>query len=132
MHTESEAAKECFERGAKADAHKHSVASKALRQDMERAHRRATQCILEPQEWRTSRKLDLHGLFVREAETAVRDFLAAYESGDSVEIVTGAGHHSKGGESHAKIKPAVESILTKAAICKFELDHAGGAFKVDI
>ena len=72
MHTESEAAKECFERGAKADAHKHSVASKALRQDMERAHRRATQCILEPQEWRTSRKLDLHGLFVRGAGMAVR------------------------------------------------------------
>ena len=64
--------------------------------------------------------------------SSVREFLAAYEPGDSGEIVTGAGHHSKGGESHAKIKPAVESILTKAAICKFELDHAGGAIKVDI
>ena len=71
MHTESEAAKACFERGAKADAHKHSVASKALRQDMKRAHRRAAQCILEPQEWRTSGKLDLHGLFVTEAERLI-------------------------------------------------------------
>ena len=93
MHTESEAAKACFERGAKADAHKHSVASKALRQDMKRAHRRAAQCILEPQEWRTSGKLDLHGLFVREAEAAVREFLAAYKKGDSVEMIV-TGHRA--------------------------------------
>ena len=61
--------------GAKGDAHKHSVASKQHRHDMEQENLRAVAAILEPQGWKTSRKLDLHGLHVKEAEHAVEDFL---------------------------------------------------------
>jgi hypothetical protein len=35
----------------------------------------------------------LHGLFVREAEAAVREFLAAYKKGDSVEMIV-TGHRA--------------------------------------
>ena len=60
-----------YKSGAKADAHKHSVASKQHRHDMEQANARAAAAILDVQDWKTSRKLDLHGLHVREAEKAV-------------------------------------------------------------
>jgi DNA-nicking Smr family endonuclease len=77
---------------------------------MDSANAAAAAAVLDPQAWRTSPKIDLHGLYVAEAEAATRAFLdahrpsaeghhhmhgAAAASSLELEIVTGAGHHSK-------------------------------------
>lgn len=76
-------------------------------------------------------QMDLHGLHLDEAMARVRERLKRLEAGDvaSVELITGAGHHSEGNK--AKIKPAVEALLKeKAATLSYEPMAGGGGFTV--
>lgn len=56
-------------------------------------------------------KLDLHGCFVAEAESKVRNFIAeCRQQGKAfIIVVTGMGRHSEGGES--RLRPEVSRIL---------------------
>lgn len=63
-------------RTAAADATIDTAAVTTLRTATDiQANARAAATILEPQNLKTSRKLDLHGLYVKEAEHAVEEFL---------------------------------------------------------
>lgn len=76
-------------------------------------------------------QMDLHGLHLDEAMAHVSERLKRLEAGDvaSVELITGAGHHSEG--HRAKIKPAVEALLKeRASTLGYEAMPGGGGFKV--
>ena len=76
-------------------------------------------------------QMDLHGLHLDEAMERVRERLKKLEAGDvaSVEIITGAGHHSEGNK--ARIKPAVEALLKeRSSTLSYEEMGGGGGFKV--
>ena len=76
-------------------------------------------------------QMDLHGLHLDEAMEKVRERLRRLEAGDvaSVELITGAGHHSEGNK--AKLKPAVEALLQqKASTLSYEPMAGGGGFTV--
>lgn len=72
---------------------------------MEEANARAVQAILQPQNSDETGILDLHGLYVKEAEAATKDFIDEQQKARrflEVTIITGAGHHSV--HHQAKIK----------------------------
>lgn len=59
------------------------------------------------------RLMDLHGLHVAEAVELLAHMLPklAGEGLDSMYLVTGSGHHSKGPLGNARLLPAVEQFL---------------------
>lgn len=77
-------------------------------------------------------QIDLHGLHLKEATQKVEERLRQLEAGEvaggSVEIITGAGHHSEGRQ--AKIRPAVKAMLEKNTELTFEAMSADGGFVV--
>lgn len=97
------------------------------------ANQRAAQLILQPQRWQTSGELDLHGLYVEEALDATQDFLDHWSkkagTRRTVQIITGAGHHSD--DHKAAIRPKVASLLRKEGL-QYESTHKDGAFEVHL
>eukprot|EP01127_Copromyxa_protea_P023243 TRINITY_DN8656_c0_g1_i1.p1 TRINITY_DN8656_c0_g1~~TRINITY_DN8656_c0_g1_i1.p1 ORF type:complete len:737 (-),score=176.69 TRINITY_DN8656_c0_g1_i1:7-2217(-) len=63
----------------------------------------------ENRERPSSRILDLHGYRVKEALQVMQRVLSLYSSG-TLEVITGAGNHSVGGQP--RLKPAVKKFLT--------------------
>lgn len=79
---------------------------------MEEANARAVQAILQPQNSNETGILDLHGLYVKEAESATKHFILEQQRAKrflEVEIITGAGRHSV--DHQAKIKVLMQSLL---------------------
>ncbi|EGZ17006.1 hypothetical protein PHYSODRAFT_314545 [Phytophthora sojae] len=66
-----------------------------------------------PNQLYMDRMMDLHGLHVAEAVEFLTQMLPklADESVDSIYLVTGSGHHSKGPDGNARLLPAVERFL---------------------
>jgi hypothetical protein len=63
-------------------------------------------------------KIDLHGLLVAEAVDATKQFVKSnVGKKKTVEVITGAGHHSA--NHHAAIKPAIIELCKEE---KWELD----------
>jgi len=77
-------------------------------------------------------QIDLHGLHVDEAMAQVKERLRRLEAGDmaSVEIITGAGHHSE--QNRAKIRPAVELLLHENTKLRYKPMSSGGGFEVSL
>lgn len=78
-------------------------------------------------------QIDLHGLHLDEALEQVRDRLCRLEAGEvrghTVEIITGAGHHSE--HHRAKLRPAVEELLKqKRQTLSYGATQGGGGFQV--
>lgn len=83
---------------------------------MEEANERAAQAILGLQKSDQTGVLDLHGLYVKEAEAATSSFLLAQQRAkrfQEVEIVTGAGHHSSHQQAKIKVSCYLSSALGK-------------------
>jgi hypothetical protein len=81
---------------------------------VERLHRIAAQLTLESfnPSLKTSRKLDLHNLYVNEAIQVAKEFIAHFESiGDrrEITIITGRGNHSSAGK--CRLTPAIWNML---------------------
>uniref|UniRef100_A0AAV1TKN9 Smr domain-containing protein n=1 Tax=Peronospora matthiolae TaxID=2874970 RepID=A0AAV1TKN9_9STRA len=66
-----------------------------------------------PSQLYMDRMMDLHGLHVAEAVEFLSQMLPklADEGVDSIYLVTGSGHHSKGPDGNARLLPAVERFL---------------------
>ncbi|KAG7376456.1 hypothetical protein PHYPSEUDO_013383 [Phytophthora pseudosyringae] len=66
-----------------------------------------------PSQLYMDRMMDLHGLHVAEAVEFLTQMLPklADEGVDSIYLVTGSGHHSKGPDGNARLLPAVERFL---------------------
>lgn len=100
---------------------------------MEKANAKAAQAILKPQNSDRTGVLDLHGLYVAEATEAATNFLVKQQKAKKfreVEIITGAGHHSQG--HHAKIKPAVEKLVSGMDLPYHHPPHNDGALIVEM
>jgi len=129
MGAAAAAASAAWDAGDKVAAKAQSEAKTAAKAEMERANANAAALILD-QGWRDSRSLDLHGLYVAEAEAAAREaveFFGMGAKGTTFEIVTGAGHHSVG--NNAKVRPVIERLLGASGM-QFESEHGDGAYKV--
>lgn len=105
-----ERSKNAFETGNKKEAKELSDMGKKHGELMEEANKRAVNEILNPQHLSTASKIDLHGLLVAEAVEATKSYvMSCIGRLETVEIITGAGHHSdqiKG----AVIKPAIVKL----------------------
>lgn len=115
--------KKAFEEGNKKEAKELSDAGKQHGLQMEEANQRAVDEILKPQNLENAQKIDLHGLLVTEAVDATRKFVnAAITAGkyQTLEIITGAGHHSAK-EKGPVIKPAIIEMCKEE---KWQLDAA--------
>lgn len=100
---------------------------------MEQANQKAAQAILKPQNSDKTGVLDLHGLYVAEAEEATKAFLLKHQKAKifrEVEVITGAGHHSQG--HHAKIRPAIEKLISGLDLPYHNPPHNDGAFVVEM
>lgn len=74
---------------------------------MEEANKQAVRAILQPQNSEGTGVLDLHGLYVKEAEEATKAFLLEQQRAKrfgAVEVITGAGHHSDGQEAKIRVR----------------------------
>ena len=124
---------EAFKEGNKERAFTLSQEGKEWGKKMEEMNALVVQNILEPQESDRTGIIDLHGLFVKEAEVAVRDFLNFHlknQKKNYLEIITGAGNNSKV-KNQPVIRPAIEKILKQHNL-KYELLHGDGAFLVTL
>lgn len=86
---------------------------------MKEANARAAQVILKPQNSHETGILDVHGLYVQEAEEATNAFLLQQQRArrfQEVEFITGAGHHSA--HHQAKIKVCGAEVLVRAVYMK--------------
>jgi hypothetical protein len=127
-------ASECFDAGDKERGHSLQAEAKEAGEEMGRANEAAAAAIVlfnnDPAE-HGELYLDLHGLLLKEALEVTETKLAALQEsanggdgeGLSMELITGAGHHSAAGKGPA-IKPAVEGLLTERGLA-FEVKSAG-------
>ena len=89
--------------------------------------------IIDPQQSEKTGIIDLHGLFVKEAEEAVKDFLKYHlrtKKRNYLEIITGAGNNSTV-KNQPVIRPAIQKILKEQNL-QFELVHGDGAFLITL
>lgn len=122
---------EAFKNGDKGQAFALSQEGKEWGQKMHEMNELVVKNILEPQQWKKTGIIDLHGLFVKEAELAVKDFLSFHlksQHRNYLEIITGAGNNSVV-KHQPVIRPAVESLLKQNHL-QFEMVHGDGAFLV--
>ena len=110
-------AHDAHQAGDHAGAHKGSQLGKLHKTLMEAANARAAATIIDAQSWKEGRKLDLHGLFVAEAEKAATEFVnhhLQHKKHATLDIVTGAGHHSRDHKCH--ISPVVVKMLNQKGL----------------
>lgn len=120
--------------GEKARAKQLSNEGKIYAEKMKEANWRAARAMLKPQKSKQTGKLDLHGLYRAEAVAGTLEFLDYWKAlprekrPETVEIITGAGNHSKI-QGRPVIKPEVEKILRNRDL-KHEPLRGDGAFLV--
>lgn len=133
MIEHAQEAKKAYEAGDFAKAGEQKKLKEQMREAMLESNRKAVASIIDPQNWKDTGKLDLHGLYVAEATEVSREMLNHfYDQGNvkkaSVEIVTGAGHHSI--NNKALIKPAILKLLEGKVA--YEMEHDGGCIVVNM
>jgi DNA-nicking Smr family endonuclease len=102
-----DASKKAFEEDRKAEAKELSDKGKKHGVQMEEANKRAAAVILGPQNLDQAGKIDLHGLLLKEAVEATRDFVkGSIGKKSTVEVITGQGIHSDKAKGPV-IKPAI-------------------------
>ncbi|MFK7822517.1 MAG: DUF1771 domain-containing protein [Oligoflexales bacterium] len=122
---------EAFKSGDKAKAFALSQEGKEWGMKLEEMNALVVKSILEPQQSIKTGIIDLHGLFVKEAEVAVRGFLDHHlgsQKKNFLEIITGAGNNSTI-KNQPVIRPAIEKILRQRSL-KYELLPGDGAYLV--
>jgi len=98
--------------GSPTEAQRLAQEGREHQQTMERLNQTASEMIFrEKNKDRKSNEVDLHGLFVKEAESRVKEtILAAKERGySSIRFIVGQGLHSTNGD--AKLKPKLTSYI---------------------
>mmetsp|Transcript_23798 Transcript_23798/g.31115 ORF Transcript_23798/g.31115 Transcript_23798/m.31115 type:complete len:200 (-) Transcript_23798:119-718(-) len=122
-----------FEEGKKGEAKQLSNEGKEFGKKMEVANQKAVDELLKTQQDLKIGKLDLHGMYVKEAIQATENFINLVTKDaklSQLEIVTGIGNHSQ--NHQAKIKPEIVSLLQKRNLKYQAEDHNDGAFIVSI
>lgn len=126
---------DAYKRGDKGKAHTLSEQKKKWKTKQDDTNKKASNLILQSQNWQTSGEIDLHGLFVNEAIDAATAFLKYWckksnsKNRKTVLVITGAGHHSS--DHKAVIRPKVEELLQQQGHI-YESVNGNGAFKVTL
>ncbi|KAH9061238.1 hypothetical protein EDB87DRAFT_1610707 [Lactarius vividus] len=111
-------AKSASKKGYLGAAHAHRQGAIAREREMKELDKRAAKIVFRENNKNRGegRKVDLHGLYVAEAIQISKDQLqTARSKGDKVvRFIVGKGLHSDGGG--AKIRPALEDLLTKQGL----------------
>ncbi|KAJ1302376.1 hypothetical protein OPQ81_001189 [Rhizoctonia solani] len=113
MSKSFEESQKAYKSGERAKAKQLAEAGKRYQAEMQRLNAEASEWVHKQLNSGDRDGLDLHGLHVNEAvkrtESAIRD---AQKRGDEeLRIIVGRGSHSEG--QRAKIKPAIEELLSK-------------------
>ena len=129
-----DAAQAAFAAGRKAEARTLADQGKAFDAEVAAANTRAARAIFEfrnpPPPEGSSDRIDLHGLRVQEAlgflDTRLQRFSAdlARRPSATLEVVTGAGHHSAPGAG-PRIRPAVQALLRSTGLAFGEEGNPG-------
>ncbi|KAJ7754930.1 hypothetical protein DFH07DRAFT_692995, partial [Mycena maculata] len=102
---------EARRRGFRAEARRLAAVGKEHQRAMEALNETASEMIFQgmPPLDREPNEVDLHGLFVKEAEVRVKAaILAGEQRGDPlVRFIVGQGLHTTGGVLNARLKPAL-------------------------
>jgi len=123
-----------FDSGDKNLGHQLLAKTKELRVQAKAKDKEAARAIWEHRNHESELKMDFHGLHVDEALELFEEHLNALQakgkSGRVLEVIPGAGHHSKGGEGNAKLKPATIKCLKKKKLNFVE--HNAGSMYVNL
>ena len=132
----SQRSQAAYSNGDKAEASRLSKQSKLYAEKMNKANWKAARAILKPQRSKKTGRLDLHGLYLEEAKAATFEFLDHWRDlpksnrPETVQIITGAGKHSKI-KGQPIIRPEVEKILRLRAL-EYTCLNGDGGFLVDV
>ncbi|KAH9176281.1 hypothetical protein EDB89DRAFT_1903111 [Lactarius sanguifluus] len=111
-------AKSARKKGRLGAAHAHKQDAIAHESEMKELDKRAAKIVFREnnKDCREGGKIDLHGLYVAEAIQVAKDQLqtARLRGDEVVRFIVGKGLHSDAGE--AKIRPALEDLLTKRGL----------------
>jgi len=135
MYQEADATYEksqaAFDSGDKGQGHELLNKTKELRKNAKAKDKEAARAIWEHRNHESELKMDFHGLHVQEAMDLFEEHLTELQgkdkSGRVLEVIPGAGHHSKGGEGNAKLKPATIKILKQKGL-QFTEHNAGSMY----
>ncbi|KAK9480160.1 hypothetical protein V1514DRAFT_290265 [Lipomyces japonicus] len=118
-----EQSKKAYEDGDGAEAKRLSEQAKQHGQKMDEYNSQAAVFVFRANNSDSDAdEIDLHGLYVKEAEEILEQRIRACISRneDHLEVIVGKGHHSAGGV--AKLKPAVERLCQEHGF-RFSLDE---------
>lgn len=123
-----------FDSGDKGKAHAMLKKVKELLTQAKAKDKEAARAIWENRNHESELKMDFHGLRVDEALELFEEHLSALQAKDKservLEVIPGAGNHSKGGKDNAKLKPAT---IKKLKELKLEfVEHNEGSMYVNL
>ncbi|KAI0461091.1 hypothetical protein LJB42_001422 [Komagataella kurtzmanii] len=129
----SKQSQEAYQSGDGERAHQLSVKAKEYLAQADRYNRQAAEYVfVENNADSEDHEIDLHGLYVREAEYIVKQRIsAAVQRGEKrLSIIVGKGNHSTDGV--AKLKPAVEKLCEEAGLHHEVSKKNAGVIEVDL
>lgn len=107
----SQQSQSAYKSGDKARAHELSEQAKKIVEEAEEYNRKAAEYVFrENNADLEANEIDLHGLYVKEAEYILQNRIAAAirSNQSQLRVIVGKGHHSAGGI--AKLKPAIDQM----------------------
>lgn len=123
----SQKSQNAFKRGDKAEAKRLSNEAKQVLNEVDKWNAMAAEFVfVENNRDSDENDIDLHGLYVKEAEYILKQRIinGVQRNQSSLDCIVGKGKHSAGGI--AKLKPAVEQLCTEAGIrCEIDRKNTG-------
>eukprot|EP00042_Codosiga_hollandica_P002393 m.11784 g.11784 ORF g.11784 m.11784 type:complete len:269 (+) comp16339_c0_seq1:1009-1815(+) len=124
-----QASKSAYNRGERSLARGLADQRRDYDQKMRAADKRAVKVLMDAQRAQGDSRLDLHGLFKHEAIEETRKFIERNQGvRRQVEVITGAGNHSKGQRS--VLRPAIQELCLQEG---WEYEDANeGSFMITV
>ncbi|EMG50563.1 hypothetical protein SBY92_001380 [Candida maltosa Xu316] len=129
----SQQSQQAYKSGDKQQAHELSEESKRVLSQAEECNRQAAQYVFrENNEDSGPDEIDLHGLYVKEAEWILerRIYHAVNTQQSHLNVIVGKGLHSANGV--AKIKPAVDELCDKVRLNHYIDPKNAGVLVIDL
>ncbi|CUM65752.1 uncharacterized protein PRCAT00003400001 [Priceomyces carsonii] len=129
----SQQSQNAFKRGDKQKAHELSEKSKAILQEAEGYNRQAAEYVFRENNADSAEdEIDLHGLYVKEAEWILQQRIAnAIRTNQShLKVIVGKGLHSSNGI--AKLKPAIDQMCNEGHLRHYVDQKNTGVLVIDL
>lgn len=129
----SQQSQQAYKQGDKAKAHKLSEELKSILSEAEGYNRKAAEYVFRENNTDSAEdEIDLHGLYVKEAEYFLQNRIAASirTNQSHLNVIVGKGLHSQNGIS--KLKPAIDQMCHDCSL-KHRMDpHNSGVLIIDL